>query len=539
MCRLIVFTAVLVFLSASHESAAQDIIVKQNGEEIKTKVLQVSDTLVKYKNFEDPEFITYDMAGSEIKMIIFENGKKKIFGIDMARSYIGVSWGNFKPSGRYKDDGAEAGKGLNVDGCFYMKNRKWGFGFEAAFFENEFNSSNIDQQLRYNLSPNESINVSFGKYSGSWIAIGPQYSSKLNRWITWDVRYAVGFMNLSKPYMDYFYTDGGNINVNYKEDKGHGRAFMQSFSTGFRFNFTKRLALKLSVQLAGSNPIIKYGSEFSQTDSMGNLVSSGRNNNGKKQIRLVTMNGMLGLSYQFGTDRIKPDQRKMYKKIPHSYLEIIYGVSGPVGSYGKDDFSQSDAGFAKHGKFGSVDGCVYLKNRKWGLGFNLALSDNKFEDSQIDFQLKNSSNQNNGRIVTSYGKYSAEWLAIGPQFSPKISKWLIWDLRLSAGIMGLSKPSFNYTYWDQSDNKLEYKLDNGFGLTIVKTFATSFRCYLTDRLALRLFIQAAATRPVVKYNESVVQTNASGNVTFSSNKEQKKQIHYSTMNTALGLSYQF
>jgi hypothetical protein len=540
MCRLIVFTAVLLFLAASNESTAQDIIVKQNGEEIKSKVVQVNDTLVKYKNFDDPEFITYDIAGSELKMIIFENGKKKIFGIDLARSYIGVAWGNFQPSGRYKDDdGAEPGKGLNIDGCFYMKNRKWGLGFEMGFFENGFNSSYIDQQLRNNLSGNEFITTSFGKFNGSWVAIGPQYSSKLNRWITWDVRYAAGLMNMSKPSLDYFYTDGGNINVIYKEEKGHGQSVMQSFNTGFRFNFTKRLALKLSIRLAGSNPIIKYGSEFSQTDSMGNLVSSGRVNDNKKQIGVFTMNGMAGLSYQFGTDRIKPDHRKMYGKIPHSYLEIIYGVSGPVGSFSNGDYRQSDAGLAKHGKFGSIDGCAYLKNRKWGLGLNLALSDNKFEDNEIDFQLKNSSNQNNGRIETSYGKYTSEWLAIGPQFSPKISKWLIWDLRLSAGIMGLSKPFLNYTYWDGSGNKLEYKLDHGFGLGIVKTFATSFRCYLTDRLALRLFIQAAAAQPIVKYNESVVQTNASGNVIFSNSKGQKKQVHYSTMNTALGLSYQF
>jgi hypothetical protein len=451
-----------------------------------------------------------------------------------------------QPTGRYShDDHAKTGKGATLDACFYFKNRKWGLGFEMSTFNSEFESSELNNRLRSNMSSNDRVTIDHGTYSGSWLALGPQYSSKMNRWITWDVRFALGVMRLSTPWLDYLYSNNGNINVHYFSENGLGTSFIRSFSTGFRFNVTKRFALKLSFRLAGSNSIVKYHTEFAQTDSLGKVVSSFGTSDNKKQILFQCVSGLLGLSYTFGDDRIKPDHRKMYGKYPPSYIEAIYGFSGPLvikkdhqgddqGNNNYSNYNDEFSNSAKQGKHGNIDGCIYLKNRKWGLGFDLTIFDNKFDSDQLNRYLVSNNN-----VQTSYGKYSGEWIAIGPQFSPKISRWLIWDLRFSVGAMGFSKPYFNYTYRDAANNKLEYKLDKGFGMSLVKTFTTGFRCYLTDRVALRLFIQAAESRSTVKYNESLIQTDAGGTVTNSSSQDRKKQIHYATINTGLGLSYQF
>ena len=59
-------------------SYSQDLIIKRNGEEIKTKVLEVALTIVKYKNYSNPNGPTYEILKSEIFMIKYENGTKDV-----------------------------------------------------------------------------------------------------------------------------------------------------------------------------------------------------------------------------------------------------------------------------------------------------------------------------------------------------------------------------------------------------------------------------------------------------------------------------
>ena len=60
---------------------AQDIIVKTNAEEIKSKVLEVTQTEIKYKKFENLTGPTYSISKSETFMIKYENGIKDVFTI--------------------------------------------------------------------------------------------------------------------------------------------------------------------------------------------------------------------------------------------------------------------------------------------------------------------------------------------------------------------------------------------------------------------------------------------------------------------------
>ena len=70
---------VLICISLSYLTFAQDIITKRDGVDIEAKVLEVSDEYVKYKKFDYQDGPTYNEKTSEILMIRYENGSKDIF----------------------------------------------------------------------------------------------------------------------------------------------------------------------------------------------------------------------------------------------------------------------------------------------------------------------------------------------------------------------------------------------------------------------------------------------------------------------------
>jgi hypothetical protein len=58
-------------------SFAQDVIVKNDKTEIKAKVLEITDQVIKYKKFELLEGPTYNINKVEVFMIIYKNGTKE------------------------------------------------------------------------------------------------------------------------------------------------------------------------------------------------------------------------------------------------------------------------------------------------------------------------------------------------------------------------------------------------------------------------------------------------------------------------------
>jgi hypothetical protein len=68
---LIGFTGNLIF--------AQDVIIKRNSDEIKSKILEITNETIKYKDFEFLDGPIRNIKISEVIMIIYENGKKETF----------------------------------------------------------------------------------------------------------------------------------------------------------------------------------------------------------------------------------------------------------------------------------------------------------------------------------------------------------------------------------------------------------------------------------------------------------------------------
>jgi hypothetical protein len=58
---------------------AQDVILLKSGEEIQAKVLEVTETEIRYKNFNNSEGPTYTKNKADIFMIKYPNGQKDVF----------------------------------------------------------------------------------------------------------------------------------------------------------------------------------------------------------------------------------------------------------------------------------------------------------------------------------------------------------------------------------------------------------------------------------------------------------------------------
>ena len=59
---------------------AQDIIIKQNGDEIQCKLLEVSSGEIKYKRWTNPDGPTFIEERDDVFMIKYQNGEKDVFG---------------------------------------------------------------------------------------------------------------------------------------------------------------------------------------------------------------------------------------------------------------------------------------------------------------------------------------------------------------------------------------------------------------------------------------------------------------------------
>lgn len=98
---------------------SQDIITKTNGEEIKSKVLEVTQTEIKYKRFDQLDGPTFTISKSDLFMIKYQNGSKDIYTESDKKKY---SSGN-------DDDMIQKGK---EDATMYYKGRNSGAGWTAA-----------------------------------------------------------------------------------------------------------------------------------------------------------------------------------------------------------------------------------------------------------------------------------------------------------------------------------------------------------------------------------------------------------------------
>ncbi|MCC2547404.1 hypothetical protein LJY25_13190 [Hymenobacter sp. BT175] len=77
MTRLLLTLLTVVLLAATAQ--AQDLLTKQNGEEVQVKVLEITPTEIKYKRTDNPDGPLIIVRRSEVFMIRYANGAKDLF----------------------------------------------------------------------------------------------------------------------------------------------------------------------------------------------------------------------------------------------------------------------------------------------------------------------------------------------------------------------------------------------------------------------------------------------------------------------------
>ncbi len=101
---------------------SQDVIIKANGEEIKSKILEVNQTEVKYKNFDYQSGPSYTISKSEIFMIRYQNGTKDVFNDTKSKTGTIIS---VMPTEEMRTKGRE-------DAINYYRGRNSGAGWTMA-----------------------------------------------------------------------------------------------------------------------------------------------------------------------------------------------------------------------------------------------------------------------------------------------------------------------------------------------------------------------------------------------------------------------
>jgi hypothetical protein len=73
------YTILLFFTLIYSKINAQDVITKRNGEDVYSKVLEITQTEIKYKKFENENGPTYTILIKDVLKIHYENGTNDIF----------------------------------------------------------------------------------------------------------------------------------------------------------------------------------------------------------------------------------------------------------------------------------------------------------------------------------------------------------------------------------------------------------------------------------------------------------------------------
>jgi hypothetical protein len=270
MLRFIsVLFSITILWSSSICTFAQDIIIKKDGEELKTKVVEVSDTLIKYKKFDDPEFFTFIIAKKDVKSIKYENGKtvnpnkrSKETYLEL-RSALVLPFGNYGSSDLKKNNPGLAKAGFGSCLAFGFKvSKKLGLSLNLGSFYNNYNSEALDDQLKGQLGQGEIVTTSYTRYEGKYLLVGLQYHIPVSKKITWVSKLSAGVMGFSKPEFHYNYVDStvatSPMQFDYYSTSGHAVNGAFGLGTSLWFKLSNRFTLTGNVDVMVSRQKVYY-----------------------------------------------------------------------------------------------------------------------------------------------------------------------------------------------------------------------------------------------------------------------------------------
>jgi len=218
---------------------AQDIIIKQNGDEIKSKILEITSETIKYKEFEFQDGPTRNINISDVFMVIYENGKREKFTTTespLAKEENPVS---NKNNGNVKERGfIGLGLGANIP---VGKSLNQSFPVRIGYQINLINfgylfSENIGITATW-FGASNSIDNGFSFSSRGGLLVGPLFSLPVSEKIEWDIKPMIGITWES-------FTNSVSFEPRVFDT---APSFTFNLGTGFRFNVSRLTALTLGV----------------------------------------------------------------------------------------------------------------------------------------------------------------------------------------------------------------------------------------------------------------------------------------------------
>ena len=79
---------IVLGLTLSNQLFSQDLIIKKNGDEIESVVVEITESNIKYRKYTNSDGPIYSILKSEVFMIKYKNGEKDIFNEEKAKTEI-------------------------------------------------------------------------------------------------------------------------------------------------------------------------------------------------------------------------------------------------------------------------------------------------------------------------------------------------------------------------------------------------------------------------------------------------------------------
>jgi len=302
-------TATIILLLVSILSAhAQDIITKTNGDDIKAKVLEVTQTDIKYKRFESPDGPAYTISKADVLMIRYQDGTKDIFTTETntkkkddeiiykkkekpvktkqkkpmpantPTGYIVIGGGFSFPIGAFSStDGTNPSSGYAMTGgggfiecAMPIKHSHFGIAFNAAFNVNNINMGEYNSNWNLNNPGYNSFWQTDVSYSTISLMAGGYFTYPVKKF-SFDLKLLAGLAVCTFPSVAVYVEDltthpATSANENVNSDTEYTFAYGGNISV--RYAIVKHFCVLAQVGLISANPTYSLTLSGSNTQTI-------------------------------------------------------------------------------------------------------------------------------------------------------------------------------------------------------------------------------------------------------------------------------
>ena len=227
-------------------------------------------------------------------------------------------------------------------------------------------------------------------------------------------------------------------------------------------------------------------------------------------------------------------QDKEIPVYPKGYLDFNGGISFPMSDFGKSDYNNNKAGFAKRGVTIGVEGAYYFY-KALGIVVSLSFQD-QGELTTADAQaLANGYNNDFGRdqtSVTGNNRYHDVTLLVGPQYSFLYKKFTL-DLHAQVGLIkSYGTPDIFVEFNNTTSNTPDLQQYSAGGKKFAYGGGINLRYALTDGIDVGLRSNYINTSAFSITNSGHTGDNSNGGRLVTS-------LPFTFIQTAIGFTIKF